>query len=358
MILSRMRATRRARLSLCPVLLLLASCGGAGPAEGLADEQAAPAAGQPPPIAGAAVTAPDQPLQGPGGAQYRYAGIVAQSHGLLGQAYWLVTPEAAGDALLPVIYFLHGYGLADTAPYRSWIEHLVRRGAIVIYPNYQFSALTALRDYTPNSVAAIRDALLRLEAGTGPRPDYTRVAAIGHSMGGAIAANLAASAGAQGIPQPRALLTINPSNGSGYGSLAMPLEDFAQIPSTTLLLSMYSDRDDRVSDDLARQLFHGATAVDLADKDYVILNSDAHGSPALLADHFAALAGRAVDSSLYPPDALDWYGLWKLGDALMSAAFHGLDRDIALGGGSEAQRAMGYWSDGRAVAPLSITDSP
>jgi hypothetical protein len=50
-------------------------------------------------------------------------------------------------------------------------------------------------------------------------------------------------------------------------------------------------------------------------------------------------------------NALDYYGTWKLFDALRDAAFDGKNRDLALGDGP-AQLAMGNWSDGTPVKPL------
>ena len=313
----------------------------------------------PTPQPGAAL-APTQPTSGPGGLDYRYGSVTTQVRGIGAQGYTLVYPNSTSGRSLPVVYLLHGYGSINLNPYRSWAEHLARHGAIVIYPSYQVSAVTPMRDYTPNAIVGIRAALDGLAAGSGPLPDSSRVVAIGHSMGGAIAANIAASAGSAGIPVPRALMAINPANISRSTGLVMPLEDMGQIPAGTLLLSLYSDRDDRIPNQLAKTLFYGATNVLVADKDYVLVHSDDYGSRSLLADHFAALAGQSNDYSAYPPDALDFYGYWKLADALMGAAFDGSAslRNVALGGGSVAQVDMGKWSDGRAVTPLTVTDAP
>ena len=123
-----------------------------------------------------------------------------------------------------------------------------------------------------------------------------------------------------------------------------------------------------------------------ANKDWLELRSDDHGTPALLATHRAPaaplpgyeppqrrepkgflrkrmaakakerLAERGLDldaSSQEPPvtDALDYHGTWKLFDALCDAAFNGQHRDVALGG-SARQLDMGRWSDGTPVEPL------
>jgi hypothetical protein len=85
----------------------------------------------------------------------------------------------------------------------------------------------------------------------------------------------------------------------------------------------------------------------------VTLSSDDHGEPALLADHFVPLTN-GLDVSL---DALDWYGTWKLTDALMACAFGGEWCEVALGNTPE-QRYMGAWSDGVPVTEAVVTDDP
>ncbi|WP_428311920.1 alpha/beta hydrolase family protein [Hydrocarboniphaga sp.] len=278
-----------------------------------------------------------------------------------GTAYTLVLPVGAGTTSLPVVVLLHGYGTIDISPYRAWAEHLAQRGAIVIYPHYQLLVATAVSDYVPNAVQGIKDALARIASAGGVRADTAKMIIIGHSLGGAVAANVAAVAGSSGIPQPAALMTINPSNQSQNGMFVMPMEDLAQIPATTLQLSLFSDADQRIGDSIAKQIFNGTTNVPMANKDYIVVNSDSYGDTPLVADHFAALASRDGLGSLYPPDALDYYGYWKLADALLLAASDKtdtVDRDIAIGHGSAAQIYMGKWGDGMAVKTLTVTSTP
>ena len=341
------------------LVLSLIGCGGGSSPD--SPDSGDPASDPGTPAAPTPTGTPTPPLQatsGPGGSDYRYPTSSSAHYGMNGTGYSLVLPEGAGSASLPVVYLLHGYGTLDLTPYQSWAEHLAKRGAIVIYPTYQVLFTTPVGDYTSNAVQGIQDALARVAAAGGVRADSSKVIAIGHSLGGVIAANITALAGSSGIPQPKALMTINPGNNDTGGLFVIPLEDLGQVPGSTLQLSLFSDRDQRVPDDLARDIFAGTTAVSLANKDYIIVNSDSHGIQPLDADHFAALAGRDTNGALYPPDALDYYGYWKLADALMSAAFENQLRDVALGGGSTAQRYMGTWGDGVAVTPLTVTDHP
>jgi hypothetical protein len=56
-------------------------------------------------------------------------------------------------------------------------------------------------------------------------------------------------------------------------------------------------------------------------------------------------------------DALDWYGTWKLTDALLACVFAGAWCEHAFGNTPE-QRFMGTWSDGVPVTELQVTDDP
>ena len=64
-----------------------------------------------------------------------------------------------------------------------------------------------------------------------------------------------------------------------------------------------------------------------------------------------------VEGAAGSVNALDWYGFWKLGDALCDAAFDGKNREYALGDTPE-QRFMGAWSDGTPAKELVVTKEP
>ena len=52
-------------------------------------------------------------------------------------------------------------------------------------------------------------------------------------------------------------------------------------------------------------------------------------------------------------DAYDWYGTWKLADALIDCRYANHDCDAAFGD-TQAQRSLGTWSDGVPVRALEI----
>jgi acetyl esterase/lipase len=310
---------------------------------------------------------PAQPASGPGGADYAHAHVIAREVQRGGQGWWLFTPAAPKPATAPVVVFCHGWSALDPKIYRAWIDHVVRRGNIVIWPNYQASLLTPGGDFLPNAIAGIRAALADLQRGGARiRPDLDRVAIIGHSAGGVLSAQIAAAAAGNGLPVFRAVMPVEPGDGSqdGRKRVSVPHTDLSPMPAPTKLLVVVGADDHRAYESLGLSFYADTVHVAPANKNVIELESDAHGSPALIANHSApggqvdarrrrrhALIADFQNASVV--DALDWYGTWKLFDALSDCAFYGRECATALGGGP-AQTYMGAWSDGVPVKPMRV----
>ena len=304
---------------------------------------------------------PDQPSSGPGGAVYPHATVRKSLHGEGARAYWIFEPADPRPEKAPLVLFLHGYGATNPRTYGAWIEHLARQGKIVVYPRFQRGLVPRPATFTRNTVTALHDALAQLETAEHVRPDLERVAVVGHSVGGLMAANLAAMASEEGLPVPRAVFAVQPGSAElGVGEIT--LADLGAIPTGTLILTLAGDADSISGDVDARRIYRESTSVPLEDKDFLLLLSDDHGSPPLRANHLSPLAtddryGEEVAYRNTEPnrgaDALDYYGTWKLFDALCDAAFDGQNRQFALGNTPE-QRRMGSWSDGHPVREIQV----
>ena len=330
------------------------------------------------------VTPPLQPPSGPGGSQQSHTSVTRNRYGKGGQEYWIFEPDSPKPRTAPVVVLLHGWGGMNPLYYGAWIDHLVKRGNIVIYPRYQAGLLTPLKDFTPNTLAAVKDALGRLQSEKGHvSPDLNKFAAVGHSMGGLLAANLAALAVESKLPRVQAVMSVEP--GITESPINFALADLKKIPADTLLLALAGDQDSLVRDTDAKRIYYESTRVSAANKDFITLVSDSHGTPALLASHRAptaldksydsgeGLSGtpagtsdpigdapqvkRRVRPETMMINALDYYGTWKLFDALCDAAFTGKNGEYALGN-TPQQRFMGVWSDGTPVKELIVTDKP
>ena len=312
---------------------------------------------------------PGQPKSGPGGTgDYKHAKVKKTSVGKGGQKAWILEPADPAPAKAPVIIFLHGWGTWGPVVYRRWSTHLVRRGNIVIHPKYQSSHATLPSKMTANAIAGVKAALAELKKKGRVHPDETKVAVVGHSVGGVLAANIAAMAKKEGLPQPLAVVSLQPGDpklsrfGKNLSKLDLDiktiLRDYSAIPKGTLMIVTVGDADPVVADDTAKLIWQGIQHLPKKDRDYITFRSDLRGSPKLKARHSTPTAptkNSLLDFTKAGTGAFDYYGTWKLLDGLTDAAFYDKNRKYALGDTSE-QRHMGKWSDGTPVKELEVLD--
>src|ERR1041384_4128439 len=234
-------------------------------------------------------TPPSQPLTGPGGKQYTHASVTKNRYGKGALEYWIFEPNSPKPRTAPVIIFLHGWGGMNPMYYGAWLDHLVKRGNIVVYPRYQSNLLTPIKDFTPNTLAAVKDAVRRLQTERGHvTPDFSKFATVGHSLGGLLAANVAALARESKLPRVRAVMSVEP--GITEAPINVPLADLKKIPADTLLLAIAGDQDGLVRDTDAKRIYYESTHVFARNKNFITLVSDSHGLPALVASHRAPTA--------------------------------------------------------------------
>ena len=234
-------------------------------------------------------TPPVQPQTGPGGKQYLHAGVTKNRYGTGGKEYWIFEPDSPKPRTAPVIVFLHGWGGMNPLYYGAWLDHLVKRGNIVIYPRYQSNLLTPISDFLPNTLHAVKDAVERLRTEPGHvSADLSKFATVGHSLGGLLAANVAALASESSLPRVVAVMSVEP--GITDAPINVPLADLKKIPPETLLLAVAGDQDTLVRDYDAKRIYYESTRVPEKNKDFVMLMTDTHGRPALQASHRAPTA--------------------------------------------------------------------
>ncbi len=304
---------------------------------------------------GQSASPPSQPESGPGGRDYAYASVVNSSFGEGRDRYWIFEPMGATSPL-PVVVFLHGWGALEPDGYRAWIDHLVKRGNIVIYPQFQANLLEPALNMTPAAVGAVKEALANL----GSRADDGRFAIVGHSIGGVVAMNLCGRVQQESLPKCRAVSSVTPGDSKTDGFLGSQVPsilepgNYGQIPPDTLVHVIVADADLLVGEETAKTLYESIPQVPITNKEYLRVNSDRYGSPPLVADHFfpsSPPAGSGSDRSI--TDALDFFATWKLFDALVNAAFRGEHMEVAFGA-TARQMEMGQWSDGNPVNQLAI----
>jgi pimeloyl-ACP methyl ester carboxylesterase len=273
------------------------------------------------------------------------------------------------------VIFLHGWGAVHPRAYGAWIDHIVRKGHIVIFPRYQFEE----QFRTPGDVMlagaaqAVQDAweLLQAEGPVLPRAD--RIVLMGHSLGGLLAARIAAQTAALGLPPAGAILMVQPG-----GQDSVPVADLGGIPADAVMVIVTGDEDTVTGTEGALVILDAFAGDDGRLIEHVHMRSERRSRPALVAHHYAPLGvkagfppnpiqggdtqvpGNRLQNRLrefrqnrYTIDALDYYGFWKIGDALLDAVFRGENLEYGFGNTDE-QRFMGTLSDGTPVRPLLV----
>jgi dienelactone hydrolase len=305
--------------------------------------------------------APSQTNIGPGSSEYKHQVVKETVYGSGEDQYWIFEPASPTPESAPVIVFNHGWGAINPIFYRGWIEHLVKRGNIVVYPRYQVDIFTPSDNFTINSINATQDAFRRLKDGSHVKPELDNFALIGHSAGGLISVNMAALAIENNLPLPKAVFAVQPGKSrSSDDTLGPILENLSKIPSDTLLLTLAGDQDTWVDNQDAIRIIQETTQIPSDNKDYILMVSDNRGQPELVADHFAPLSGLVYLEFFkftFWTDARDYYGTWKLFDGLIDGAFYKKNKEFALGNTTQ-QRFMGTWSDGTPVKELVVQNNP
>jgi acetyl esterase/lipase len=155
-------------------------------------------------------------------------------------------PHADGTTVL----FLHGWGAPGIGFYRPWIEHLVDEGHVVVYPRYQdsFASLPSLA--LPNALKGIRAAFAEL--------DVRRLVVVGHSAGGALAADYAAIARTARLPVPEAIMPVYPGRSLPGVAPTLPELGDERIPHSVRIVALASRGDGVVGTRTAREIVRDA----------------------------------------------------------------------------------------------------
>jgi acetyl esterase/lipase len=310
-----------------------------------------------------AQTQPAQPLSGYGGlaAPYSTVTVVNCDDGATG--FMLYIPSSPHADTLPLVVFDHGFGEWNPLRYGRWIDHIVKRGNIVIFPRYQTNEYTTPSvNFTPNAVTGIKRAIDTLKAHIAwTQPELDKVFYLGHSYGGLISANLATNHVSYGIPKPKAVLLACPGYGQYPGG---QLSSYSAMDSSIYMLDIFEHDDTVVDSTFALQVFNQTTSVPYAHKNLVIHFADNGGTPAVTSSHGEASCidstydntDRGVvmaQASYAHTDVTDFYCYWKLFDALEDCALTGNGCGTSFGDTSP-QKTMGSWSNGTAIRPLQV----
>lgn len=359
------------------------------------------------PVAAGAATTPIQPAKGPGGSDYVATDVVKKAYGSGSAQAFVFRPAGPSEAARPIVVFVHAPGAISPKYYGAWIEHLARKGNIVVYPRYEFEiGKTKYSDMAVEAAKGVKEALAGLDTEAEVKLDRSKLAVVGHGGGAVIAANLAAVAAEQGLPSPRLVFGAMPAKPAAERGKGLPLADLSGLDPKTVLVMLVGDRDTVAGEGGGRQVIRAASGLPVERRLLVKVPSDNHGQPALAASHYAPVApssaydlqaiagaldqpGKAAPAGAAPRDktareqarkdagelwrtgyserqempnydaqevdAMDWYGLWRPFDLARDVVFAGGDA-VALKRDGRLYD-MGLWSDSWPVRRLNA-ESP
>lgn len=187
---------------------------------------------------------------------------------------WLFRP--AGKPRNVVVYF-HGQGgfrEATPANHRQWIDHLVARGSVVVYPRWELTYETDPMRYV---VAGVRAATKRLDVGELP------VLAIGYSRGAALAVEYGAVAAGNELLVPDRIMSVFPTSLGNEGDII----DLTSLDHSTRLLILVGAEDALIGRAGARDLLRRLEAGGFPAPNIRV--DDVESSPGFVADHMAPL---------------------------------------------------------------------
>jgi predicted esterase len=143
---------------------------------------------------------------------------------------WLFQP--AGKPKNVVVYFHGQGGPVEATPknHRPWIDHLVSRGSIVVYPRYE---LNYEIDPVLFALQGVQTAMKKVK-----NADNLPVLSIGYSRGGAMALEYAAVAPGNDAPVPDQVISVFPA---GQGNERRSVDLSTLDKSTRLLIQIGTD---------------------------------------------------------------------------------------------------------------------
>lgn len=304
---------------------------------------------------------PGQPLTGPGGAEYVHTSVAFFDAAAEADGYWLFEPADPKPDSAEVVVFMHGYGAYNPMAYGKWIKHLVAKGNIVIYPRYQKNLMWPRPEAFPeNAAAGIRRALEELQKEDRVKPKTEKIAYIGHSYGGVIAANLAVNWQKFDVPKPASMLLCEPGSGPFKGAR---LPEYSGLADDLQMVVVVGEDDYVVGDEFGRLVFQ--TATNTPARNLVIQHHCTDGRRWVGASHSEPYAydldfdtgvrNYTSKRVLYTSrlNEVDFNCYWKFADALMASTREGCYSELAFGDTPD-QRWLGRWSNGKPLRELEV----
>jgi len=253
---------------------------------------------------------------------------------------------------VPTVFLSHGYGGFIPDAYIELMTHIVSRGYAVVFSPYPAFP-------TPTNAAIVEGFYDVLWAGFEEAVrrypqfiDTTRLAFIGHSLGGGATPWVTYKAMVEKgwASQGAAFMPMAP-----WYSFRMTDAQFAALPGhLKAIVQIYAD-DATCDHRMGQDQYKALTTVPDSNKALLVVYADSNNGVTLRADHYVP-NGTRTPLNLGITDALDFYAIYRIFDALADLAFanSAAARAECLSNGSAQQLFMGQWGNGTPVRPMAL----
>lgn len=254
---------------------------------------------------------------------------------------------------IPTIILVHGYSGPKYQLFKPLIDHIVSRGTAVLFPPYPQTPLVGSIPDVLEKQAIIKNGIINGIKHFAAKIDTTKIGFLGHSFGaGQIPALAYWSYSKLNWGKEGAFMFIT----APWYISGIEEKELLSFPENVKLLTIVFD-DDRTNDHEIGADFFRTVSIPNEDKDFVTVFSDSLFEYKMNANHF-------VPYGTYSPygeeNFHDYYGVFKLFDALLDFSFNKNDKAkvVALGNNSKEQTDLGYFTEDRPIRRMEVTDNP
>ncbi|WP_269235417.1 alpha/beta hydrolase [Flavobacterium flavigenum] len=243
----------------------------------------------------------------------------------------------------PVIFYSHPYGGEESSYNIGLYEFIAKKGYVVVFAPYPTTGVTIDERYS-----TLWESFKKAVTDYPDIIDTKKVGFMGHSFGGGASFSLAHRAfidegwGENG----RFIFTM-----AQWYSYQLADNQLLDFPANTKLITQVYDDDITNDHRLAIDIFKNIN-IPNSEKDFILIKKSVLSSFTYTAEH-------DLPNTQSSYDAYDYYGIYRLLDAMIDYSFNGNlnAKNVALGNGSAVQVTMpGY--NGETLSPLVVTDNP
>lgn len=243
----------------------------------------------------------------------------------------------------PTIFYSHPYGGEESAYNIGLYEFIAKKGYVVVFAPYPTTGVTVDERYDTlwqSFKKAVTDYPTII--------DTKKVGFMGHSFGGGASFALAHKGFIDEGWGENGRFIFAMAQWYSYQISQAELQSF---PANTKLITQVYDDDVTNDHRLAIDIFKNIN-IPNTEKDFILIKKSVLPTFTYTAEH-------DLPNTQSSYDAYDYYGIYRLLDAMIDYSFNGnaAGKNVALGNGSAEQVTMPSYK-GKALTPLEVTDNP